>query len=691
RYSLDYFSLSGKGVLGPLGGVGTGLNGLAGSSITHNYSLATGFTKTFSPTLLTDFRFGWFKYNPQTHKQFEGTNPMTAFGIPGLNLGDKTTSGLSYFVMSSSAANGGQGNVISDFGEGLNVGRCNCPLTESEQQVQFVNNWTKMMGNHQVKFGADIRYAMNLRVPSDANRTGQLNFSPEGTSLAGDGGLNLATFLLGNVTFMDRYASSSLDAAERQQRWFFYGQDTFRATPKLTLNYGLRWEVYFPETVNGKGKGGFANLQQGVIRVAGYGGIGTNGNISNTWKAFAPRLGVAYQLNERTVLRMGYGRSYDIGVFGSNFGHTVTQNLPVLINQNITAQNNVDPNATNDRVAAFTLAQGPPPPQFPAVPADGLLPLQGPSNNVQAKIRPTRQILPTLDAWNVTLQRQLTNTMSLEVAYVGNKGSHGFAGNGPGYNANQASVVGFAQGVPQADRRPFHNRFFYPAYGITCCDTDFNYLGNDASSHYNGLTVKVDKRFSKGLQFLVHYTESRAYNYTDSYYAISHAIAYGPNDFNRNHVFVANTVYELPFGKGKTFLGTASRPLDYIVGGWQLNDTLNWSSGLPWTPSTAECGAEQDVGVCRPNRGSGTFHGGAGAFDPINHQVTYFTPLASLSGPFTDPGIGNLGNVGRNSFRGPRGFYSDLSVMKNFPITERLRMQFRMDAFNVFNHPVYAF
>jgi hypothetical protein len=691
RFSLDYFNLSGKGVLGPLGGVGTGLNGLAGSSVTHNYSLATGFTKTFSSTLLTDFRFGWFKYNPQTHKQFEGTTPMNDFNIPGLNTGDVFTSGLSYFVMSSSASNGGQGNVISDFGEGLNVGRCNCPLTQREQQIQFVNNWTKMKGNHQIKWGADIRYALNLRIPSDANRTGQLNFSPQNTSDAGNGGLNLATFLLGNVTFMDRYASSSLDAAERQKRWFFYGQDTFRVTPKLTLNYGLRWELYFPETVNGKGRGGFANLVDGVIRVAGFNGIGTNGDVDNTFTAFAPRLGIAYQLNDKTVVRAGYGRSYDIGVFGSNFGHTVTQNLPVLINQNITAQSNVDPAATNDRIAAFTLAQGPPAPVFPTVPDDGLLPLQGPSNNVQAKIRPTKQVLPTLDAWNLTVQRQLTSTMSLEVAYVGNKGSHGFAGNGPSYNANQPSIVGFGT-LTQAERRPFHNRFTYANYpGLVCCDTDFNYLGNDASSHYNALTVKLDKRFSKGLQFLIHYTESRAYNYDSNYYNNSHEIAYGPNDFNRKHVFIANTVYELPFGTGKSYLGNASKAVDYIVGGWQLNNTLNWSSGLPWTPSTAECGSEQDVGVCRPDRGTGDFHVGVGDFDPISHTVTYFTPLTSLSGPFADPGAGNLGNIGRNSFWGPSGFYSDLSVMKNFPVTERARLQFRMDAFNVFNHPVYAF
>jgi hypothetical protein len=291
-------------------------------------------------------------------------------------------------------------------------------------------------------------------------------------------------------------------------------------------------------------------------------------------------------------------------------------------------------------------------------------------------------VLPTLDAWNFTVQRQVTNSISAEVAYVGNKGSHGFAGDGPNYDVNQPSIAGFAAGISQNQRRPL-----YPNIPIGLP----NFYGNDASTNYNALEMKVDKRFSHGLQFIAHYTFSRARFYDNTYYPDSHPIAYGPNDFTRNHVFVVTTVYELPFGKGKSYLGNSGRAMDYVVGGWQLSNTTNWSGGLPWTPSTAECGAEQDVNVCRPNKGSGSFHTGPGSFDGATHTVTFFTPLASLGGPFTDAGFGNLGNIGKNSFRGPSGFYSDLSLVKNIPITERIKGQFRMDAFNVFNHPVYAF
>ncbi|MBZ5655758.1 MAG: TonB-dependent receptor [Acidobacteriia bacterium] len=729
RYSLSHYSLSGKGMLGDLGGSGTGLLGLAGSSITHNQSLATGFNKTFSSSLLMDFRFGYFKYNPVAKKPDGGT-PMNDFGI-GVdgnlaNTDDPKTAGLGFFDME---------NVLSDFGDGLGVARCNCPLTESEQQFQFVNNWTKVYGNHQFKFGADIRYAMNFRLPSDNNRTGEYGFHHNATSSGnggpnsghaeGFGGLDIATFLLGDVTQLQRYTNNPAaggSPAERQKRWFFYGQDTWRASSKLTINYGLRWEIYFPETVNAKGAGGFANIVDlggtGAIRVAGTSGIGTNGNVKNDFKAFAPRLGIAYQLTPKTVVRMGYGRSYDIGVFGSNFGHTVTQNLPVLLKQNLKASNRAS--GDDDYNPIFTLADGPILPNFhdSDINSNGLIPFTALKGEVSGThIRPERQVLPAVDAWNATVQRQITNTISTEVSYVGSKGTHGFSGNGPNYDVNPVSMALYGVIDPNTItlanpkgsaydsnlRRPLCRPVFGGTPGAPdnqCTGIGFdlgNYYGNDAASTYNAFEVKVDKRFAKGLQFLTHYTFSHANNYDSNYYAIDHRIAWGPVDFNRNHVFVLNTVYELPFGKGKTYMGDISRGLDFLVGGWQLSNTTNWSSGLPWTPKFSDggCNAEQDVGICRPNKGTGSFHTGVGDLDPVNHSIVFFTPISDItktSGQaFADPTKGNLGNIGRNSFHGPAGFYSDLSVSKNFSITERVKAKFVMDAFNVFNHPVYAF
>jgi hypothetical protein len=724
RFSLNYFSLSGAPSLGAVGGVGFGPGGLAGSSKVHNYSLATGVTKTFSSSLLGDFRFGYFKYNPVTDKPDAGTKAMTNFGIPNANLGDNFTSGLGEFDMDGTSGSGASG---TNFGDGLGVARCNCPLIESEQQFQWVANITKMKGNHQFKFGADVRYAQNLRVPSDSNRTGVYSFSHLATSDNGVGGLDWATFMLGDVTNLGRYVSTSTNAAERQHRMFYYAQDTWRVTPKLTVNYGLRWEVYFPEYVNGKGQGGFTNIRlgDGHDRVAGYDGIGLNGNINNKWSYFAPRVGFAYQINTKTVVRLGYGRSFDMGVFGSNFGHAVTQNLPVLASQSVAAVNN-DPLATNNNIPAFKLDAGPPVFVFPTVPSNGLLPLNGPAGNLQPHIRPTYQRLPTLDAWNLTVQRQLNPTTSVEVAYIGNKGTNVFAGTGNTYNVNQPSIVGCAgvgcsTGVPQAQRRPYYNAFLYPdcstatvgtiqantcgntgvpvADQLTCCSTDQgNFLGNDANSIYHALQVKVDHRFSHGLQFLSHYTWAKANAYDANYFAISHPVAYGPDSQVRTHVWVTNLVYQLPFGKGKTFAGNSGRAEDLILGGWQISGTTNWSGGLPWTPSFSNCTKDEDVGVCRPNKGTGSFHTGAGSLQHpagANPFIQFFTPVpditANSGGPFADPGIGNLGNIKVNSYRGPRAFFADAALFKDFSITERVKVQFRMDAFNLFNHPVLGF
>jgi hypothetical protein len=269
--------------------------------------------------------------------------------------------------------------------------------------------------------------------------------------------------------------------------------------------------------------------------------------------------------------------------------------------------------------------------------------------------------------------------------------------------------------VPQVQRRPLYNRYSYPGYidpttgtTLTCCFTDQgNYYGNDANSNYNALTVKLDKRFSEGLQFMTFYNFARAYHYDSDHYVNSHAWAWGPNDSVRNHQWVTNLVYSLPFGRGMTYANNIGRGVDTIIGGWQISGTMNWSSGLPWTPglSGTVCGLENDVGMCRPSKGSGSFQHGAGSFVHNNtgHYVQFFTPVTDTcdattglctlpsGNGFADPGVNNLGNAGYDSQRGPRFFGADAALFKNFTVTERVKLQFRMDAYNVFNHPVLGF
>ncbi len=428
RFSRFTDTLTGPQMFGALGGPGLGYNNYGGDSKGANDSLAMGTDISLSATLLTDFRFGYYRYNIGDNKNDQDVAGAENLGIVGLNINDPITGGLPEFNITS-PGNGGAG----DLGDGLNVSRCNCPLKEREDQFQIVNNWTKIIKTHSIKVGADLRYARNLRVPSDTNRTGQLNFTGGPTSdpaLPNTGGNGWGDFALGQVQGMTRYVSVSTNAKEFQKRDFFYVQDTWRATPNLTVNLGLRYEFYFPESTNGKGNAALMNLNTGYIAVAGYGSVPSNLGWNKSQFPFNPRVGVAYQFDPKTVIRAGYGRSFDIGVFGSMYGHVITQNIPVLANQSVNAPTGPatnyafclgpnEPNCTQPAGQPPDSIGGPIANVMPAVPADGFLP--NPGYNVNTKARPHTLRMPTVDAWNLSIQRAITPTLSVTVAYVGNK------------------------------------------------------------------------------------------------------------------------------------------------------------------------------------------------------------------------------------------------------------------------------
>ena len=490
RFTIANFLRDGPTAFGE--GGGPEFVSLGGISDVKNKSLAIGYDRSISSTLLADFRFGWFNYNVAVLPFDFGTRPAQAAGIPGLNLDDTFTSGLPYLNVE------GIGGFRA--GSGLDVNRCNCPLDQDESQWQIVGNVTKIWSSHTFKFGADVRRAYNLRVPSDSHRSGQLTFNTDRTRGGSGGGLGLATFLLGDVSSFGRYVSSSTDARERQWRHFYYAQDTWRPMPKLTLNYGLRLDIINPQTVNEPGNGGWLDLETGLINVGGVGDVDLAGNTENRLN-WAPRLGATYQIDEKTVIRAGYGRTYDIGVFGSLFGHSVTQNLPVLAFQSLRGAENFD--------AAFDLAQGPTAPVFPNVPSSGQFAL---SDGIGTKALPRKQRPPTVDAFNFTVQRQLTDSMSVEVGYVGNRGRNVFAGDGPDVNVNDPTLEGFPS-VSRNQRQPFFagRPTTYlglgGAYGWT---QGIDYFCNCANNWYDSVQAKFNKRFSDGYAVQVNYTCQKA-------------------------------------------------------------------------------------------------------------------------------------------------------------------------------------
>ncbi len=721
RFSRFTDILSGTTLLGNGGGPGFGLGGYGGDSQGHNDSLASGMDIALSPTLLTDFRLGYYRYNIGDQKFDESDTPMNTLGWGGLNIsGQPITNGLAGFQISM--PNGGQ----TEWGAGLNINRCNCPLIEREDQFQVVNNWTKILGNHTFKAGVDLRYARNLRVPSDTDRTGLFAFTSGATANDGTAGLGMASFVLGDVENYGRYVSTSTNAKEFQKRDFFYAQDTWRATPKLTLNLGTRYEYYSPEAVNGKGNGALMDLKTGYLSVAGYGNIGSNMGwqaAKNTWN---PRLGVAYQLDEKTVIRAGYGRSFDLGVFGSIFGHVVTQNLPVLANQQITANQN----SATSYVQPFNLTTGPAPNVFPTVPSNGLLP--NPGYAVATKARPDPLRLPTLDAWNLSVQHAVTPTLSVTLAYVGNKGTHTLSdGDGNNTNPNEAAIFLPAQysitgnalhydpnggtcwpaGPNCSNPIPASGavaspQFLYRYFGGTlpaCQDANYvqpageglppgacgwnqsiGYYGDDQDTHFNALQVTVTKRMARGLSFNSNYSWQQAIDFASGYATWNKRPERGADSYVRRQQWVAYALYELPFGRNRQFLSSAPRVVDEVLGGWQLSPVVNVSSGLPFSLGLSNCGPS--VGgtsaPCYPNGDPSSFVAHLGSLNPITHSRPYSSPQTN----FTYPSLDQIGNVGRNTEWGPGFWNIDASLQKDFPIWESLFAQFRVDFFNLFNH-----
>jgi hypothetical protein len=350
----------------------------------------------------------------------------------------------------------------------------------------------------------------------------------------------------------------------------------------------------------------------------------------------------------------------------------VTQNLPVLSNQSLNAPNNFD--------AVFNLAQGPPAPVFPEVPSTGRFPLP---NGSGARALTQKQQLPTVDAWNITVQHQLTDTLSVEAGYVGNRGSHGFFGDNPATNANAPSIVGFAQGVSTNLRRPFfagtvdNAQGFGGAFGWT---QSFDFFCNCATNLYHSLQTKATKRFGGGYSLFAQYTLQRSENNDGEYFFIDPDVNRGTANFDRTHTFTFSTVAEIPIGRGKALLSDVSRPVDLIIGGWQINQNTVIQSGFPFNVSYRNSGQDRDTGPNRPNL--------IGDPDGPRTRDQWFNaaPIGDPASAFSRPAAGTFGDLERNALRGPGYWRTDASLFKNFPLPGDRRIEVRIEAVNIFNH-----
>jgi hypothetical protein len=304
---------------------------------------------------------------------------------------------------------------------------------------------------------------------------------------------------------------------------------------------------------------------------------------------FGGHLGFSWQPRTGTVLRGAVAQMFDDeGFFGTIFGSAMIHNLPVYIDENVTAGN-------ADGQYAYNYMNLPARPATPYVPSNGLISLQ---NGCGTEWRPNKLILPKVNQYNLSLQQQVTNDMTFTLAYVGNLAERMYPGETEGFNANEPMLPTTPAQLANRDaRRPYYNKFTstYDGLAVQCCNQDVNSLFPAVRANYNALQATVEQRLAHGVQLTANYTWSKAMNYGSTYFAQNPRVEYGPNDTNRNQLFVVSGLWQLPVGKGKMLLGNSSRLMDSIVGGWQLAATSTWEGGLPFTPTYAECGSDQDI------------------------------------------------------------------------------------------------
>ena len=645
-------------IFGAAGGPGGASAGFEGSGIQRTYSGGINYDRVFSPTLISEFRVGVAYYNNVATPADYGTNQSSALGIPGANLDQRTSGIIGIAFPTNSFFN--SNNPLIGYSASM-------PWTRSEANIDLVDTWTKILGNHTIKWGGDFRRIRdNLLQGQTFSLRGLYNFNTGQTALNTGAGqsatssYNLLASLLLDVPSQVGRDLATYFPAIRGWQLFGFVQDRWTVTPKLTLNFGVRWEFFPP--YNPQFAGGISNYipQNNTLVFAGVGGNPSNGGLNTHYKDFAPRFGIAYRVTNSTVVRAGFGMSY-----------TPFPDNNYAFNYPVRANNSYNPAVATygtavlaDGVTPATFQNGFPAAAQPVIPSNGIL--TAPVSQQYFTLN-TNFKNPYVESWNVAIEQALPSKFVLTASYVANHG----VDTPTQYNLNAATVAGLGNaGLPE-----------FGFGGRTAATT---LLFGPYSSMYNSLQLKLDRRFSAGLAITTAYTYGKGMSYQSSDdggldFYINQRRNYARNDYDRTHTFVQSYVYELPFGPGKKWL--SSGLAGNVFGNWRVNGILTVMSGLPLTlsPSTNNLNAPgntQTVNQVAPVQ--------------ILHGVGPGSPWFSAASFATPSGNGVFGNTGRNFFSGPGFFTLDASVFKIITYRERYNLEIRGEAFSVTNTPEFA-
>jgi hypothetical protein len=654
--SADVFSPSTLGIGGGTGLSPGGSNSGSGYSQTRVTIGGVGYTRTLTPKLLLDANFGIGRNHLTWYESDFARNLGPTLGIPGTNSdgngaygSDSNQAGLPSFAVTGFETFGNTDSYT--------------PELKNDFTYTYVANLSWAVGSHTLRFGVQmLNNRMNEYQP-------QRGFGPRGgfTFTGGVTALNggasstsanaFAQFLLGLPDSLGKSYQFENPMTGYEWQYGTYAQDQWQVSKKLTLNYGLRWEFFPIFSRNGEGMQRYDFAANNVI----LGGIDgqPNGAGSDAGKlGLAPRFGISYRLNDKTVLRAGYGISND----PYPFTRAMRDPYPITIAQTV--------NANNSYVAAGTLVTGIP--GFATV-----APVINPDGTAPLPLSAYTKTLPAgtfrrgyVESANATIERALPAGFDLTASYV--------------LTQTIRQTVYFEANAGQTPGLGAAGQPLYTAFGRKA---ETQTILPFSTANYNALQLNLKHPFKHGVLVTASYTYGKSIDEAtdDDSSPLFNAIPYlsrdrAVSDFNRTNVFDAGFTAELPFGKDHAFLnspGVASA----IAGGWKINGVVSRYSGLPFTPtaSSTSLNAPFNTQVANKVKSSVAYPKGIGKYATW-FDTSAFAPVTTAS----------FGTASRNSLRGPGDSDLDLGISRLFPITERIHFELRGEAFNATNKPNFA-
>jgi hypothetical protein len=648
------------------GGV-TGLSNVLGQQAVFNE------THTFSERLLNDFRAGYTRRGNTTVGTTLSDTASAALGIPGIPTNAAFNNALPLFTFTGFQQLGSSASTSAQYQTGV---------------WQMVDSVFYIRGAHAIKAGFDMRW-YQLNTVSPPNPTGSFAFTTTGTNQQGVTGTgnSIASFLLGQVdTFQIDLQENKIRPRDHIEEYFV--QDDWKITNKLTTNIGARWTLHFP-SVEKNNQGAVFNLSTQELDY-----VGVDGNPRSArelhYGNVAPRIGLAYMLTPKTVVRSGFGIVF-IDQSGITTPFTVPQ-FPFI--QSVTQQ-------TQDSLnAAFALSNGPTVSPIPFTADAGL------GQSVYTAERKAGSGYS--EQWNLAVQREITRNLSIEFAYVG---SHIVHVGIPDSNLNQLTADQLGQGSALLKKVP------NPYYGEIPSSSSLGgktiteaqllkpyprfqnvaiYRHNSGETNYNGGEVKVEQRLSHGLSFLFAYTHSKLID--DASSVFSSTVLSSPNSSSliaadsyrpylerdsssgdMPNVTSFSGTYDLPAGRGHSFAshGFASS----VLGGWQFNTILSLQSGMPVTVTQAtNNNSFAGISLQRPN-----LVGNPSLSGDERKPKKFFN-----TGAFTAAPQFAFGSASRNPARGPAYRDLDIALVKHTKLPGEMDLEFRGEVFDILNTPEFG-